>query len=120
MTIKQGDIFWIELGTPRGSEPGYRHPHVIIQNDVFNASRIHTVVACALTSNLKRGLAPGNVVLHKGEANLKKKSIVNVSQIITINKSDLREKIGSLSLERIEKIIEGIKLLVEPLPDPRV
>ena len=119
MTIRQGDIFWIKLGAPKGSEPGYRHPHVVIQNDVFNASRISTVVVCALTSHLKRAQAPGNVTLKKGEANLQKKSIVNISQMVTVNKSDLKERIGSLSPEKTAKIIEGIKLLVEPLSDPR-
>ena len=113
MTIEQGSIYWVELGIPKGSEPGYRHPHVIIQNNVFNASRINTVVVCALTSNLKRAEAPGNVLLKKGEGNLKKASVVNISQIITVNKSDLVEKIGSLSSATIEKIIESVKLLVE-------
>jgi mRNA interferase MazF len=118
MIIRQGDIFWVNLGPPKGSEPGYRHPHVVIQNDVFNASRINTVVVCALTSNLKRARAPGNVTLSKGEANLAKKSVVNISQVVTVNKSDLKDKIGSLPSKRIQEIIEGIKLLVEPLPDP--
>jgi mRNA interferase MazF len=117
--IRQGDIFWVNLGSPKGSEPGYRHPHVVIQNDVFNASRIDTVAVCALTTNLKRAQAPGNVTLNKGEANLAKKSVVNISQVATVNKSDLIDKIGSLSPERTKEIIEGIKLLVEPLPDPR-
>ena len=119
MIIRQGDIFWVNLGSPKGSEPGYRHPHVVIQNDVFNASRINTVVVCALTTNLKRAQAPGNVTLNKGEANLVKKSVVNISQVVTVNKSDLKDKIGSLSSKRTKEIIDGIKLLVEPLPDPR-
>ena len=114
MNIKQGDIFWIDLGIPGGSEPGYRHPHVVIQNNLFNQSKINTVVVCALTSNLMRGKAPGNVLLKKGEANLKKDSVVNISQIVTINKSDLAEKIGSLSPTRIRQIIEGLILLIEP------
>ena len=118
MIIRQGDIFWVNLGPPKGSEPGYRHPHVVIQNNVFNASRINTVVVCALTSNLKLAPALGNVTLSKGEANLAKKSVVNISQVVTVNKSDLKDKIGSLSSKRTQEIIEGIKLLVEPLPDP--
>ena len=113
LVIRQGDIYWVDLGVPKGSEPGYRHPHVIIQNNVFNSSRINTVVVCALTSNLKRAKAPGNVLLQKGEGNLKKTGVVNISQIITVNKSDLVERIGSLSSATIEKIIEGVKLLVE-------
>jgi mRNA interferase MazF len=117
--IRQGDIYWVNLGSPKGSEPGYRHPHVVIQNDVFNASNINTVVVCALTTNLKRAQAPGNVTLNKGEANLAKKSVVNISKVVTVNKSDLKDKIGSLSSKRTNEIIAGIKLLVEPLPDPR-
>ena len=114
MVINQGDIFWVDLGSPSGSEPGFRHPHVVIQNNIFNRSRINTVVVCALTSSLKRARAPGNVLLNKGEGNLPKKSVINISQIFTVNKGDLVEKIGSLSRERIHQILEGIKLLTEP------
>ena len=114
MVISQGEIYWVDLGDPKGSEPGYLHPHIVIQNNVFNASRINTVVVCSLTSNLKRGDAPGNVVLQKGEANLPKKSVVNISQIFTVNKSDLAEKIGKVSENRIQEILDGIKLLNEP------
>ena len=114
MDIKQGDIYWIDFGIPEGSESGYRHPHVVIQNNVFNASKINTVVVCALTSNLKWTKSPGNVLLKKGEANLPKDSVVNVSQIETIDKSFLVEKIGSLSPSGIKQIVEGVKLVVEP------
>lgn len=114
MVISQGDIFWIEFPEPSGSEPGYFHPHVVIQNNLFNQSRINTVVVCTLTSNLKRSNAPGNVTLRIGEANLPKKSVVNISQIFTVNKSDLSEKIGTLSSARISQILSGIKLLTEP------
>jgi mRNA interferase MazF len=119
LIIKQGDIFWLKLRVPKGSEPGFRRPYVVIQNDVFNASRISTVVVCAVTSNLKRSYAPGNITLKKGEANLSKKSVVNISQIHTANKSELKNKIGSLSSKRTAEIIEGLKLLIDPLPDPR-
>jgi len=114
MVVNQGDIFWVEFGEPSGSEPGYRHPHVVIQNNVFNHSRIQTVVVCALTSNLKRAKAPGNVLLAKGEANLPKQSVANISQIFTVNKSDLVEKVGSLSRNRVYQILEGIQLLTTP------
>ncbi|MDH5203323.1 MAG: type II toxin-antitoxin system PemK/MazF family toxin [Nitrospirota bacterium] len=114
MTINQGDIFWVDLGVPKGSGPGYRHPHVVIQNNIFNESKINTVVVCALTSNLKRAKAPGNVLIQKGEGNLKKDSIVNISQIITVDKSDIIERIGSLSPSRVKEIIEGVQLLIEP------
>ena len=112
--INQGDIFWVDLKEPSGSESGYRHPHVVIQNDLFNRSRINTVVVGALTSNLKRAKTPGNVLLNKGEANLPKKSVVNISQIFTVSKSDLSEKIGALTRERFNQVLEGIKLLAEP------
>ena len=114
MTIKQGDIYWVDLGIPKGSEPGYRHPHVVIQNNVYNISKINTVVVCALTSNLRRAAVPGNVLLKEGEANLPKGSVVNISQIITVDKTDLIERIGSLALSRMQQVIEGFKLLLEP------
>ncbi len=114
MNIRQGDIFWVDLGEPGGSEPAFRHPYVVLQNNVFNASRVNTVVLCALTSNVKRAKAPGNVLLRKGEGDLPKDSVANVTQIITVDKSDLLEKIGSLPSVRIGKIIEGVKLLLGP------
>ena len=114
MVINQGDVFWIDLEEPRGSEPGYRHPHVVIQNNLFNRSRIRTVVVCPLTSNLKRANAPGNVLLNKKEANLPKQSVVNVSQIFTVDKAQLSEYMGRLSHKRIHRILEGVKLVIEP------
>ena len=114
MVINQGDIFWIDFKPPDGSEPGFRHPHLVIQNNLFNRSRINTVVVCTLTSNLKIAVSPGNLVLKKGEANLPKKSVVNITQIFTVNKNDLSEKIGTLSKERIFQVLQGIRLLTEP------
>ncbi|MBD1811717.1 type II toxin-antitoxin system PemK/MazF family toxin [Microcoleus vaginatus DQ-U2] len=114
MVINQGDIFWVELDEPSGSEPGYLHPHVIIQNNLFNRSRINTVVVCVLTSNLRRANSPGNVLLEAGEADLPEQSVVNVSQILTIDKSQLGEKIGTLSAERVGQILDGIRLVLEP------
>jgi len=114
MVINQGDIFWVDLDEPAGSGPGYRHPHVVIQNNVFNRSRIHTVVVCALTSNLHRANAPGNVLLEAGEASLPKPSVVVVSQIFTVDKSQLGEHIGMLSKKRFRQILDGVKLLTEP------
>ncbi len=114
MVINQGDIFWIDLEEPKGSEPGYRHPHVVIQNNLFNRSKIGTVVVCVLTSNLKRANAPGNVLLEKKEANLPKPSVANVSQIFTVDKSQVGEYIGTLSPHRVRQILDGIKLVMEP------
>jgi mRNA interferase MazF len=114
MVINQGDIFWIELEETSGSEPGYRHPHVVVQNNVFNQSRIHTVVVCALSSYIKWAELPGNVLLESGEASLPKQSVVLVSQIFTVDKSQLVEYIGSLSRKRIRQIIEGVRVVIEP------
>jgi len=119
MVILQGDIFWLDPGSPKGSGPGFRRPHVVVQNDVFNASAIRTTVICAVTSNLERAKAPGNVLLRKGEANLPRPSVVNVSQVITVDKSDLLEKIGTLSPPRIREIITGLLLLFQPRELPR-
>ena len=114
MVISQGDIYWINLEEPAGSEPGFRHPHVVIQNNLFNRSRIDTVVVCLLTSNLRLAKAPGNVFLEKGEGNLAKQSVVNTSQIYTVDKSDLVEWIGALSENRVRQILDGVCLLTEP------
>jgi mRNA interferase MazF len=114
VVIHQGDVYWVDLGEPAGSGSGYRHPHVVIQNDVFNASRIRTTIVCALTSNLKRAEAPGNVLLASGEAKLPKASVVLVSQLLTIDKSQLVDYIGTLSNRRIREIVAGVYLLTEP------
>ena len=112
--IVQGDIFWLDAGTPLGSGPGFGRPHVVVQNDIFNASRIQTTILCSVTSNLARAKAPGNVLLRKGEANLPKPSVVNVSQVVAVDKSILREKIGTLSAQRIQEIVAGLRLVLEP------
>lgn len=107
-------MFWIDLGEPRGSAPGYRHPHVVVQNNVFNQSRINTVVVCVITSNLARAAAPGNVLLRKGEAGLSKASVVNVSQVITVDKAELAARIGTLSPKRTREIADGLASVFEP------
>ena len=114
MVINQGEIFWVDLDDPTGSEPGYRHPHIVIQNNVFNLSRINTVIVCALTSNIKRAQAPGNVLLEQGEGDLPKQSVVLVSQIFTVDKSQLGEFIGKVSENRVRQVLDGINLLTEP------
>ena len=114
MSIKQGDVYWIDLDEPKGSEPGFRRPYVVVQNNIFNKSRINTIVVCALTSNVKRAEVPGNVLLTKGEAKLKKESVVNVTQVVTVDRADLTEKIGTLSSSRVHQIIAGLKLVIEP------
>lgn len=114
MVINQGDVFWIDLGEPDGSEPGYERPYVVIQNNVFNSSRLNTVIVCAITSTTKRANAPGNVMLNDGEANLPKPSVVLVSQVYTVDKSQLGEYIGTLSQKRVRQILQGLELVTEP------
>ncbi len=114
MVVSQGDLFWVDLGAPSGAAPGFRHPHVVVQNNVFNRSRIDTVVVCVITSNLTRAKAPGNVLLDRGEAGLSKKSVVNVSQVFTVDKRDLQERIGALSSQRMRQVLDGLYLLLEP------
>lgn len=110
--VRQGDVFWIDLDEPVGSGPGYRRPHVVIQGNYFN-SRLDTVVVCALTSNLKYARDTWNVLLKRGEANLPKQSVVNVTHIFTIDKSELEEKIGSLTRDRVRQILKGIQELTD-------
>jgi len=112
-TFKQGDIFWIEADPSRGSIPGSPHPHVVVQDDVFNRSRISTVVVCALTSNLNRATEPGNVLLEPGEGSLEKRSVVVVSQVSSIYKTRLGAQIGSLSSKRVQQILAGMRFLQE-------
>jgi len=114
MVINQGDIFWIDLGTPSGSGPGYRHPYVVIQNNLFNHSRLDTVVVCELTSNLDRAKAPGNVRLASGDGNFPRPSVVNVTQLYTVDRSELVQKIGTLSERRMSEILAGVHLVLDP------
>ncbi|XXT74729.1 type II toxin-antitoxin system PemK/MazF family toxin [Sorangium sp. So ce726] len=107
--IDRGDVFWIGPDDSRGPAPSYSHPHVVVQDDVFNHSRITTVVVCALTSNLGRANEPGNVLLDVGEGNLPRQSVVVVSQISSVEKARLGERIGSLSDARVDQILAGLR-----------
>ena len=107
--INRGDVFWMGPDDSRGPVPSYSHPHVVVQDDVFNHSRITTTVVCALTSNLHRANEPGNVLLEVGEGNLPKQSVVVVSQISSVDKARLGERIGSLSDARVEQILAGLR-----------
>ncbi|CAN5633640.1 hypothetical protein BH09MYX1_BH09MYX1_01840 [soil metagenome] len=108
-TINRGDVFWIAEDDARGPAPSYLHPHVVVQDDVFNRSRITTIIVCALTSNLDRANEPGNVLLDLGEANLPKQSVVIVSQISAVERARLGDWIGALSETRVEQILGGLR-----------
>lgn len=114
MVVNQGDVYWIYLRPPIGSEPGYRHPCVVIQNNLYNHSSIQTIVICILTSNLRRSSFPGNVLLAPGEGSLERQSVVNVTQIITVDRAQLGDYIGSLSPGRVRQILDGIQMMLEP------
>ncbi len=108
--IRQGDIYWIDPGASTDSELGHhRHPYVVVQDDLFNRSRIHTVVVCALTSNLQQANEPGNLLLEAGEANLPAQSAVVVSKVSTVDKAQLGAHIGSLSKQRVAQILAGLR-----------
>jgi mRNA interferase MazF len=111
--IRQGEVYWVDFGPPEGSAPAERHPCVVVQSDVFNRSRLATTVVCLITSDLTRARAPGNVPLETGAANLPKASVVNVSEILTIDKSELTERTGKLPPNTIASIRAGLQLLFD-------
>jgi mRNA interferase MazF len=112
----QGEIYWAELPAPRGSEPGFRRPVVVVQNDAINRSAIRTILVCPLSTNLRLAEAPGNVLLRAGEAGLTMASVVNVSQTTALDRSYLDELVGRLAPRRVREIPAGITMLVTPQP----
>jgi mRNA interferase MazF len=112
MVIYRGEIWWADLPQPVGSEPGYRRPVLIIQEDMFTISNIQTVIVAIITSNLALAAAPGNVLLPKKSTGLSKDSVVNVSQVLTIDKSFLSERIGSLSIDLQEQVDDGLRMVL--------
>jgi mRNA interferase MazF len=113
MVIRKGSIYWVDVSPGKGSEPMGRRPGLVIQSDLVNDTRINTVVMLAITSNLKYGDLPGNVILGKGEANLPKKCVVNATQVKSVDRASIREMIGTLSKARMEQIQKGLKLILE-------
>ncbi len=110
-TVNQGELYWVQLDDASGAQAGVRHPQVVVQDDALNHSRIETVVVCALTSNLKRAKLPGNVLLDAGEGGLRKQSVVEVSKVSAIAQAQLGDYIGSLSAQRVEQIMTGMRFL---------
>lgn len=107
--MNRGDVWWADLGEPVGSGPGYRHPVVVISTDTFNESRISTVIVTVITSNLRLAAAPGNVRVAARETGLRKDSVVNVSQVLTIDKGVLTERIGHLPGDRLGEVEAGLR-----------
>jgi mRNA interferase MazF len=112
VVISQGDICWASLSAPTGSPPGFRRPVVIVQDDAFNASRLATTVVVPLTSNLRWSSAPGNVLLTAERTGLPRDSVANVSQIITVHRGILSDRVGRLATSEIQLILGGIDLML--------
>ncbi|MBU1170725.1 MAG: type II toxin-antitoxin system PemK/MazF family toxin [Proteobacteria bacterium] len=109
MVIRKGSIYWINFSPGKGSEPRGKRPGLVIQTNALNDSKLNTVIVVAITSTMKFGELPGNVILGKGEANLPKSCVINTTQIKSVDKSSLTTLIGSLSDQRLEEVLEGIK-----------
>ena len=111
--IQRGDIYWADLGRPAGSEPAKRRPVLVVQADSFNASRINTVLAAVVTSNLRLAAAPGNVALPTRASHLPKDSVVNVSQVVTLDKRALGERMSSLTADTMAEVTAGLRLVLD-------
>jgi len=112
MVISQGDVCWTSLDEPVGSAPGFRRPVTIVQGDAFNASRLATTIVVPLTSNLRLAAAPGNVVLAARRTGLPKDSVANVSQIITIDRELLSDRVGQLIESDLQLVLAGIDIVL--------
>jgi len=110
--VKKGEVWWASLGEPRGSEPGYKRPVVIVSANEFNKSTIKTVIVAVITSNLRLAEAPGNFSVSKKDSGLAKESVVNVSQLLTLDKSYLVEKSKKLPELKLMRLNEGLKLVL--------
>ena len=113
MVVRQGEVFWIAFGNAQGSEPAGKRPALVIQSDRLNRTALATTVVAAITSNLKWAAATGNVRLRKGEGGLRKASVVNVSQLRTVDKAALVQRTGRLSRDRVRSVIEGLDIVFE-------
>lgn len=111
--IRRGEVWWADLGEPHGSGPGFRRPVLVISSDAYNRSRIATVVVVAITSNLRLADAPGNVVLDAGDGGLERTSVVNCSQVVTLDKTDLSECLGRLGDDQLRLVGHGLRRALE-------
>jgi len=110
--IAQGEVWWADLGEPAGSEPGFRRPVVVVQGDAFNRSSLRTVVCVSLTSNVRWADAPGNVLLPARATGLQRDSVANVSQLVTVDRDALTERVGALSASSLELVLAGIDVVL--------
>ncbi|MEP6756787.1 MAG: type II toxin-antitoxin system PemK/MazF family toxin [Chthonomonadales bacterium] len=112
--VSKGQVYWFDFGQVLGSGPGYVRPCVVIQSEAANRSAIRTVIVCLITSNLGIKGKGGNILLNVGEGNLPKESVANVSQVFTLDKEQLVDPIGQLSLERVDQIVNGVIRMLRP------
>ncbi len=112
MVISQGEVWWADLPEPTGSGPGFRRPVVVVQGDALNRSRIATVVCVPLTSNIRWAEAPGNVHLSARHTGLPKESVANVSQIVTLDRILLTERVGKLPRAKLQLVLSGIEVVL--------
>jgi mRNA interferase MazF len=112
VTISQGEVWWADLGEPRGSKSGFRRPVLVIQGDSLNRSQIATVVCVVLTSNVKWAGAPGNVALPTNVTGLPKDSVANVSQILTLDKSELTDRVGKMPKAKLDLVLSGVDVVL--------
>lgn len=112
MVLKRGDIWWASLVASRGSEPGNRRPVVVVQSDAFNVSRIQTVIVAVITSNTRLAEAPGNLALTPAQSGLPRESVINVSQLLTLDKRYLSERVSSLPAEQLSGLDHGLRLVL--------
>ncbi len=110
--MRRGEIWWASMSAPRDSEPGYRRPVLVVQSNAFTASRIQTVLAAVLTSNLDLAAAPGNLMIKRKQSGLSRDSVINVSQVVTLNKTFLTERVGVLSPKLMSAVDEGLRLVL--------
>jgi mRNA interferase MazF len=110
--VSRGDLWWADFGEPTGSAPGYRRPALVVSSDRFNRSRIATVVVAIVTSNLRLGRAPGNVTLDTGVGGLPKASVVNVSQLMTVDRALLTAQLGGLPRQVMTSVDAGLRLVL--------
>ncbi|MBM4123517.1 MAG: type II toxin-antitoxin system PemK/MazF family toxin [Nitrospira sp.] len=110
--MRRGDVWWAALPPPSGSEPGYRRPVLILQANSFNQSKIHTIIGAVITSNLRLAEAPGNVQLSKRQSGLPRESVVNVSQVVTFDRSFLSDRIGRIPPSKQQEVDNGLRLVL--------
>lgn len=116
MVIRRGQVWWADLGPPRGASPGYERPVVVIQADLFNKTDIESVIVAIATTNLRLARMPGNVAVERGTGGLTQDSVINTTQLYTVDKSDLLDLLGTLPKAKIDQVDLGLKLVLSLKP----